>query len=200
MPFRLAEERIFEMGFAPSLKPFMNHKPKELRRLYEPLSALRALYEQIADGKKPILTEGRGMGIQQRRRDFVNAIAYLCAFKKDCELAVAVRKNDCGKAVITVAGSRDIGQDVIPFLVGLSTMLEDISEPLDHDTKQSVLSVFSDYVMEYHKENIFECYRDMMKDIAPICLHLMSNESQKPEGMTAKYTQISPCAERQFHF
>ena len=199
-PFGLAEERIFEMGFAPNLKHFTNHRPKELYRLYEPLSALRALYEQIPDGEKPTLTEGRGMGIQQRRRDFVTAIAYLGAFKKDCDLAVAVRKGDGGKAVVTVAGSRDIDQDVIPFLVGLSAMLENISGPLDHDTKQSILSIFSDYVMEYHKDNIFECYRDMMKDTVSICLHLMTNESQKPGGMTANYAQITSSTKRHFHF
>lgn len=180
------------MGFTPSPKSFMNHKPKELCRLYEPLSTLCALHEQISDEKNPIPTEGRGMGIQQRRRDFVNAIAYLGAFKKDCDLAVAMRKDNCGKAVVTVAGTRDIDQDIIPFLTDLSEMVKKgISGPLGHDTKQSVLSVFSDYVMQHHKENIFERYRDMMKDIAPICLRLMTNESQKAGGMTAKHVQTS---------
>lgn len=166
----------------------MNHKPKELRRFYEPLSTICALYEQMPDAKNPILTEGHGLGIRQRRRDFVNAIAYLGAFKEDCDLAVAVSKDDYGCAVVKIAGSRDIDQDVIPFLEDLLKLVtKSTSERPSHDAKQSILSLLSEYVMKFHNKSIFERYGELLRDIAPICLRMMMDESQKAGGMTAIY-------------
>jgi hypothetical protein len=80
------------------------HKPKELRRFYEPLGILYEL--TLRDQMKPrsvFSVSAGGISIMQRRRDFVDSIAFIGAYSKECEIAVALERQP-DLLIVRVAG------------------------------------------------------------------------------------------------
>ncbi|KOC14629.1 hypothetical protein AFLA70_880g000141 [Aspergillus flavus AF70] len=115
------------MAQRPASSPYVCHRPRELRRLYEPLSLLCALQEQMVEQKDIEVVDVGGVGgILHHRRDFLNALVQLAAFEQGCDLAITAGY-DHDSVVIAVAGSPDVSDQVIRFLKRLLDMVTDNS-------------------------------------------------------------------------
>lgn len=157
-----------------SRSQYDTHKPKELRRLYEPLAVLYEL--TMTDATKPrsnFSTSAHGISIMERRRNFVDAIAFIGAYRKECEIAVAVERQPDG-LIVRVAGTGDIDRIVVPFLNELLHQLSNIvnlpKDEIEGDKKKRILSSLSDIAVEFAKEKVFAHYMKLLHDIAPVCL------------------------------
>ncbi|KAE8422778.1 hypothetical protein BDV36DRAFT_279609 [Aspergillus pseudocaelatus] len=161
---------------------YVSHKPKELRRLYEPLSLLCALREQIPEHKLSEVDDARGMsGISQRRRDFLNALVRLAAFKQEWHLAITAGC-DQESVIIAVAGDLDVSNPVVRFL---DALLEMVKQALDADLNATTLDAeicnISNYVMKWQRDNSFAVYHRIFDHIAPVCIPIMAAWSNDPE-------------------
>ncbi|KAL2827774.1 hypothetical protein BDW59DRAFT_171218 [Aspergillus cavernicola] len=150
------------------------HKPKELRRFYEPLGVLHELTMKGASKPRSIFsTSARGISIMQRRRDFVDAIAYIGAYRKGCEIAVAVERRP-DALFVRVAGTAEIDKIVVPFLNNLlpqlSIILKHSAGDIKDDLNDKILVHLSDMVLDFGQEKIFAHYMKILQHIAPICL------------------------------
>ncbi|KAB8071216.1 hypothetical protein BDV29DRAFT_193450 [Aspergillus leporis] len=168
------------MGSPSTYSPYINHKSKDLRRLYEPLSLLRALNDQITE-KQPIeVVDSRGVGILQRRRDFLNALVRLGAFKEGCNLAITAGKDD-ENVIIAVAGSEAVNDDVVPFL---ETLLELATkgphEGSKREPRQMELLQMAAYVMKWHNNKTFALYHEIFDYLAPVCIPVVIARLQEP--------------------
>ncbi|BDD62854.1 hypothetical protein MAP00_007811 [Monascus purpureus] len=158
-----------------SRSQYDTHKPKELRRLYEPLAVLYELTMKDATKPRSIFsTNTHGISIMERRRNFVDAIAFIGAYRKECEIAVAVERQPDG-LIVRVAGTGDIDGIVVPFLSELLHRLSNIvnlpKDEIKGDKKKRILSSLSDVAIEFAKEKVFAHYMKLLHgDIAPVCL------------------------------
>ncbi|KAL5003003.1 hypothetical protein BDV10DRAFT_190939 [Aspergillus recurvatus] len=164
-----------------SRSPYDTHKPKELRRLYEPLAVLYELTMKGTTKPRSIFsTSAQGISIMQRRRNFVDAIAYIGAYRKGCEIAVAIERQPDGLTV-RVAGTGDIDGIVVPFLNDLLHLLSKIvklqHDEIKQDEKEKILLSLSDIALDFAQEKIFDHYMKLLHDIAPVCLADMTKGS-----------------------
>ncbi|KAL4925950.1 nucleic acid/nucleotide deaminase domain-containing protein [Aspergillus undulatus] len=148
------------------------HKPKELRRFYEPLGILYEL--TLRDQTKPrsiFSASARGISIMQRRRDFVDSVAFIGAYSKECEIALALERQP-DLLIVRVAGTGETEKIVVPFLNGLLRALSHIVKPNDirGELKDRIVLELSDMALDYAKEKTFAHYLKILHDIAPICL------------------------------
>ncbi|OGM41177.1 hypothetical protein ABOM_009868 [Aspergillus bombycis] len=168
----------------PASSPYVRHKHPELRRLYEPLSLLYVLREQIPE-RRPIavINAGGVGGILQRRRDFLNALVELAAFKQGYDLAITAGY-DHENVIIAVAGNQDVSDLVVPFLERLLGMVTSaLHVGLNDETCNRELSNISNYVMEWQNDNSFAVYHSIFDHIAPICIPVMATGTNDPKGM-----------------
>ncbi|PIG85577.1 hypothetical protein AARAC_007338 [Aspergillus arachidicola] len=166
------------MAQRPASSPYVRHRPRELRRLYEPLSLLCALQEQMAEQKDiEVVGAGGVEGILHPRRDFLNALVQLAAFEQGCDLAITAGY-DHDSVVIAVAGSPDVSDQVIEFLKSLLGMVTNaLDAGLRAETWNRELSNISNYVMGLHNENSFAVYHTILDHIAPICINQIAARS-----------------------
>lgn len=149
------------------------HKPKELRRLYEPLSVLHKLSTKGATKPRSLFsTSSRAISITQRRRNFVDAIACLGAYEKECKIAAAVEQLPDG-LVVRVAGTGDIDGIVVPFLNELLSLLSatlrlQTGEITDHE-KEIASGVLLDAALEFAPKKLYAHYMKLLHRIAPVC-------------------------------
>ncbi|KAE8322580.1 hypothetical protein BDV39DRAFT_218454 [Aspergillus sergii] len=164
--------------------PYVRHRPRELRRLYEPLSLLCALQEQMAEQKDIEVVDAGGVGgILHPRRDFLNALVQLAAFEQGCDLAITAGY-DHDSVVIAVAGSPDVSDRVIRFLERLLGMVTGaLHAGSCAETWNRELSKISNYVTGLHNENSFAVYHMIFHQIAPICINSMAASSSDAKGM-----------------
>ena len=169
----------------PASSPHVCHKHRELRRLYEPLSLLHALREQIPEHRPIEVIKAGGVGeILNRRRDFLNALVELAAFKQGCDLAITAGHDHDG-VVIAVAGNQDVSDLVVPFLEMLLGMVTNaLHADLDAATWHKEFSNISNYVMEWQNDHSFAVYHTIFGHIAPICIPVMAAGANDPKGMT----------------
>ncbi|KAE8374850.1 hypothetical protein BDV26DRAFT_295608 [Aspergillus bertholletiae] len=162
---------------------YLQHRPKELRRLYEPLALLCALRRQIAE-QRSIQSEGDGgwRGALQHYRDFLDALVRLATIKQGYNLAITAVK-DGEEVIILVAGNQDVTDDVVPFL---NTMLEMVTRgrhaSTDGETRNSELLNISNYAMSCQNDNIFAIYQRLFVEFAPVCIPEITARLQKLEG------------------
>ncbi|KAE8133561.1 hypothetical protein BDV38DRAFT_257969 [Aspergillus pseudotamarii] len=157
-----------------SRSQYDTHKPKELRRLYEPLGVLHELTMKGTTKPRSILsTSAQGISIMQRRRNFVDAIAYLGAYGKGCEIAVAVERQPDG-LIVRIAGTGDVDGTVVPFVNDLLRMLSDTlklgNDEIKGDNKESILICLSNFALDFAQEKVFAHYMKLLHHIAPVCL------------------------------
>ncbi|KAJ1710061.1 hypothetical protein NYO67_7775 [Aspergillus flavus] len=173
------------MAQRPASSPYVCHRPRELRRLYEPLSLLCALQEQMVEQKDiEVVDVGEVGGILHHRRDFLNALVQLAAFEQGCDLAITAGY-DHDSVVIAVAGSPDVSDQVIRFLKRLLDMVTGaLHAGLCAETWNRDLLKISNYVTGLHNENSFAVYHMIFHQIAPICINSMAARSSDPKGMT----------------
>jgi hypothetical protein len=150
------------------------HKPKELRRFYEPLGILYEL--TLRDQMKPrsvFSVSARGISIMQRRRDFVDSIAFIGAYSKECEIAVALERQP-DLLIVRVAGTGETEKIVVPFLndllTALSTVVKSSTDDIRSKLQDRIVIHLSDMALNYGQEKIFAHYMKIMQDIAPMCL------------------------------
>ncbi|KAH0542310.1 hypothetical protein FGG08_003247 [Glutinoglossum americanum] len=109
--------------------PTISIKRKLARRFYEPV-LLMHLLSQIrgARTKRPIDTGDFRHSRQERRRDFADAIAYICAFDTGGGhvMAAALEQTPQGITVWLAANSTRAGENVIAFLRDILAKLVDI--------------------------------------------------------------------------
>lgn len=163
------------------------HKPKELRRLYEPLGVLHEL--STKDETKPrsiFSTSSQAISVTQRRRDFVDAIAFLGAYEKECEIAVAVEKRPDG-LIVRVAGTGDIDGIVVPFLNDLldllSTTLRQRKDEIQGCEKEISFDFLSDTALDFASKKVYSHYMKLLHHIAPVCF---ADMERGPNGMQKK--------------
>ncbi|QMW35126.1 hypothetical protein G4B84_010617 [Aspergillus flavus NRRL3357] len=149
------------MAQRPASSPYVCHRPRELRRLYEPLSLLCALQEQMVEQKDiEVVDVGEVGGILHHRRDFLNALVQLAAFEQGCDLAITAGY-DHDSVVIAVAGSPDVSDRVIQFLKRLLDMVTGaLHAGLCAETWNRDLLKISNYVTGLHNENSFAVHAD----------------------------------------
>ncbi|KAE8374940.1 hypothetical protein BDV26DRAFT_269096 [Aspergillus bertholletiae] len=169
-----------------SRSQYDTHKPKELRRLYEPLGVLHELTMKGTTKPRSIFsTSAQGISIMQRRRNFVDAIAFLGAYGKGCEIAVAVERQPDG-LIVRVAGTGDIDGTVVPFVNSLLGMLSATmklgKDEIKGDNKERILLCLSDFALDFAQEKVFSHYMKLLHHIAPVCLADMTaglNEARR---------------------
>ncbi len=149
------------------------HKPNELRRLYEPLGVLHELTTKSATKPRSIVsTRSQAISITQRRRDFVDAIAFLGAYEKETEIAVAVEQRPDG-LIVRVAGTGDIDGIVVPFLnellVLLSTTLRRLKDEINGDGKEVACDFLADTALDFASKKVYAHYMKLLHHIAPVC-------------------------------
>ncbi|KAL4962968.1 nucleic acid/nucleotide deaminase domain-containing protein [Aspergillus stella-maris] len=153
---------------------YNTHKPKELRRFYEPLGILYEL--TMRDQMKPrsvFSVSARGISIMQRRRDFVDSIAFIGAYSKECEIAVALERQP-DLLIVRVAGTGETEKIVVPFLndllTALSTVVKSSIDDIRGELKDRIVIHLSDMALDFGQEKIFAHYMKIVQDIAPVCL------------------------------
>ncbi|KAL4780087.1 hypothetical protein BJX76DRAFT_364606 [Aspergillus varians] len=153
---------------------YNTHKPKELRRLYEPLGILYELTgKDVTSLRSNLSTSAQGINIMQRRRNFVDAIAFLGAYGKGCEIAVAIERQPDG-LIFRVAGTGDIDGTVIPFLNKLLGLLSDILKleqgVLRADKGEQILLSLSEFAVDFAQEKVFAYYMKLLHNSARVCV------------------------------
>ncbi|KAL4986545.1 hypothetical protein BDW68DRAFT_124581 [Aspergillus falconensis] len=163
---------------------YNTHKPKELRRLYEPLGVLYELTTKGATKPRRIFPpRGQGISIMQRRRDFVDAVAFLGTYTKECGIAVALERQP-GGLILRVAGTGDIDGKVVPFLNDLLHLLSAIvklqKDEVEGEVKERILLSLADIALDFAQEKAFAHYMKLLHHIAPVCLTDMTSELNDP--------------------
>ncbi|KAL2813875.1 hypothetical protein BJX63DRAFT_442745 [Aspergillus granulosus] len=155
----------------PSPRQYDTHKPKELRRFYEPLGILYRLNDQTKPHSM-FSSSGRGIDIMQRRRDFVDSIAYIGAYSKECEIAVALERQP-DRLILRVAGTGDIETTTVPFLNDLLSAVSHIvksgTDGIRGELKESIVFHLSEIALDFAEEKTFAQYMKILR-IASICL------------------------------
>lgn len=156
-----------------SSEGLINHKPKELRRLYEPLCLLHSLSEVRGDRIKPsdVSHDGPGSTGPRGYRRFVEAMAYICAYKKKSGYVTAVALEDTPQAIVVLLASNDgIDPQVISFvrrvLKILSWVIENHTIQFNEPEGQKVLKILSNFVLDLNTPKIYEYYQQVMKTVS----------------------------------
>ncbi|KAL5044624.1 hypothetical protein BDW71DRAFT_215649 [Aspergillus fruticulosus] len=154
-----------------STDQYNTHMPKELRRLYEPLGVLYELTMKGATKPRRIFPpRGQGISIMQRRRDFVDAVAFLGTYTKECGIAVALERQP-GGLILRVAGTGDIDGKVVPFLNDLLHLLSAIvklqKDEVEGEVKERILLSLADIALDFAQEKAFAHYMKLLHHIAP---------------------------------
>ncbi|OOO06746.1 hypothetical protein OAory_01089490 [Aspergillus oryzae] len=156
-----------------SRSQYDTHKPKELRRLYEPLAVLHELTMKGTTKPSIFSTRAQGINIMQRRRNFVDAIAYLGAYTKGCEIAVAVERQPDG-LIVRIAGTGDVDGIIVPFVNELLRMLLDTlnlgNDEIVGNNKEKILTCLSNFALDFAQEKVLAHYMKLLHHIAPVCL------------------------------
>jgi hypothetical protein len=155
---------------------------KVTRRFYEPLLLLDAL-GVVRGGriKSDIVPGDSGSSHIQLRRDFVDTIAYICAFSKgaDYVTAVALEKTPQG-IVVWLAANSNVGEEVIAFL---EKILESVRRVADQDNvedlhqaalpaRQTILSMIVDFQvprLEVYRKQIIKACILPCREVLTVC-------------------------------
>ncbi|KAJ6024630.1 hypothetical protein N7540_005427 [Penicillium herquei] len=161
----------------------ISHQPRRLRLLYEPLCLLHSLGEVRGDRIKPgeLSHEGSGLTGPRCYRSFVDAIAYICAYRKEPDYVTAAALEDTPDAIVVVlAANGGIDRDVVIFLetvvlVILSWVVKNYRISLVKKEGQKVMKVLADYVLSLNAPKIFQYYQQVNKAVSSLVQRL-SNE------------------------
>ncbi|KAJ5729091.1 uncharacterized protein N7483_003599 [Penicillium malachiteum] len=140
-----------------------SHQPRRLRLLYEPLYLLHSLGEVRRDWIKPGEVSHEDLGSTGPRcyQNFVDAIAYICAYRKEPEYVTAAALEDTPDAIVVfLAANGGIDRDVVIFLknvvlVILSWVIKNHSISLVKTEGQKVMKVLADHVLSLNAPESF---------------------------------------------
>ncbi|KAI2734488.1 hypothetical protein DTO013E5_9983 [Penicillium roqueforti] len=148
----------------------MEHQPKRLRLLYEPLCLLRILSEVRGDRIKPgdIFPEGPGLSATKSYRSFVDAIAYICAYRKRPGYVTAAALEQTPDAIVILLAANDgIDTAVVTLLekvlIILSWIIENPTVRLDTKEGREVMKILTVHVLGLNAPKIFEYYQQVNK-------------------------------------
>ena len=103
-------------------------RPKVLRRFYEPLLLLDSLGRVRGESlKKSINPEDESFRTFKHQRSFADALAYICAYRKEPEYVTATALESTPEGVrIWLAANQSVEQVVIQFLLGTLQRVESV--------------------------------------------------------------------------
>lgn len=153
----------------------MTHESKKLRLLYEPLCLLHSISEIRGDRIKPddLSHESPALTGPRLYRRFVEAMAYICAYKKRPGYVTAVALEDTPeKIVVLLAANNDIEQQVIHFVEKVLKVLSWVIE--NHAVRQNtldgqrVMQILTENVLEFNTPKIYEYYQQVIKVVSTV--------------------------------
>ncbi|KAJ5814099.1 uncharacterized protein N7503_000849 [Penicillium pulvis] len=164
----------------------MCHQPRKLRLLYEPLCLLYTLSQVRGDRIKPseILQEEPGLTDPKRCRDFVDAIAYICAYRKEPGYVTAVALEETPEEiVILLAANSGIDSKVTSLLETiqriLSWVISNHTVRLDEKEGQQIFKFLADCVLSLNAPKIFQYYQQVNKTVSLVMDRLCTESTLK---------------------
>ncbi|CDM26246.1 unnamed protein product [Penicillium roqueforti FM164] len=166
----------------------MEHQPKRLRLLYEPLCLLRILSEVRGDRIKPgdIFPEGPGLSATKSYRSFVDAIAYICAYRKRPGYVTAAALEQTPDAIVILLAANDgIDTAVVTLLekvlIILSWIIENPTVRLDTKEGREVMKILTVHVLGLNAPKIFEYYQQVNKLVSLVMGRLNAEPKLKDQ-------------------
>lgn len=152
----------------------LEHPQHRLRLLYEPLSLLETLDRTRGDRITPdvVPSHDTKFSVIGSQRSFVNAIAYLCAYKKEpVYVTAAALEKGPEEIVIWLAANNGIEQAVIdfmnPVLTIITWLVDRSSANLSNSDGASALSLLTDMALSFNSPRIFSYYQQVVNRAAP---------------------------------
>ncbi|PLB36140.1 nucleic acid/nucleotide deaminase domain-containing protein [Aspergillus candidus] len=152
----------------------LEQQQSRLRLLYEPLSLLDTLDQTRGDRIRPddVPSHGAKFSLINSQRSFVNAIAYICAYKKGpAYVTAAALEKAPEEIVLWLAANQGIELAVIDFLnpvVKIITWLVGkTSARLKNEEGASALSHLTGITLSFNSPRIFSYYRQIVNQAAP---------------------------------
>ncbi|KAI9813828.1 MAG: hypothetical protein M1827_003618 [Pycnora praestabilis] len=159
---------------------------KVQRRFYEPLLLLRIL-DPVRGQHIPRQDYEIASGNQELRKDYTNAIAYICDRKTggDTVTAVALQKLPSG-VVIWIAANKNIQSGTIDYL---RDVLKDVDQ-VTSDTKVLVECRVFSKIIQFNKERL-DTYIRFLSGYLPKCLIALHLELAAGEAMLEHTRRIA---------
>lgn len=177
----------------------LEQQQSRLRLLYEPLSLLDTLDQTRGDRIRPddVPSHGAKFSLINSQRSFVNAIAYICAYKKGpAYVTAAAFKKAPEEIVLWLAANQGIELAVIDFLnpvVKIITWLVGkTSARLKNEEGASALSHLTGITLSFNSPRIFSYYRQIVNQAAP---DVMPELARDP-----RFRGLSPVLQLPFSF
>ncbi|KAJ5496812.1 hypothetical protein N7463_008799 [Penicillium fimorum] len=169
------------------------HQPRKLRLLYEPLCLLHTLSEVRRDRIKPGDVSYETVESNQPKycRNFVDAIAYICAYQKKSGYVTAVALEETPDAiVILLAANNGIDTAVQNLLEKVSVIIlwivQNSTVQLDTKEVQGVMRILTHYVLSLNAPKIFEYYQQVNKSVSSVMGRLKTEPGLKDHGSIIK--------------
>ncbi|PKY08129.1 hypothetical protein P168DRAFT_9359 [Aspergillus campestris IBT 28561] len=154
--------------------PVLEQRQSRLRLLYEPLSLLDTLDQTRGDRIRPddVPSHDAEFSLIGSQRSFVNAIAYICAYKKGpAYVTAAALEKAPEEIVLWLAANKGIEPAVIDFLnpvVKIITWLVGkTSARLENEEGASALNLLTGKTLSFNSPRIYSYYCQIVNHAAP---------------------------------
>ncbi|KAJ5644783.1 hypothetical protein N7507_010794 [Penicillium longicatenatum] len=169
------------------------HQSKTLRLLYEPLCLLYTLSQVRGNRTKPseISHEGPGLTGPRCYRNFVDAIAYICAYRKEPGYVTAAALEETpNEIVVLLAANSGVDDKVIGLLKTihgiLSWVISNHTVRLDTSEGQKVLKFLIGCVLSLNAPKVFQYYQQVNKTVSLVMDRLKTEPSLKDRDSIIK--------------
>lgn len=153
----------------------IDHQPRKLRLLYEPLCLLHTLSEVRGDRIKSgdVSSEFPESSAPKCYRAFVDAIAYICAYQKKPGYVTTAALEEAPDAIVILLAANDgIDMTVLALLekvrVILLWIVENSAVQLDTKEGRGIMKILTDYVLSLNTPKIFEYYQQVNKSVSSV--------------------------------
>lgn len=183
---------------AGAIEPF-EHESGRIHRFYDIICLLHSL--SIVRGsriKRKFSVEQDGCNIAKFRRDFADALAYICAYDKNakCVTAIALGRRD-EKIIVWIAANEKVKQKVRSFLNQVLKMLDEIANetvswapghyPITQSHQKPKPCNLLNVILEFNKERNHKYYTAFVSCWTKIC------KSGAATGEAPKLQYLSIC-------
>ncbi|KAL4925949.1 nucleic acid/nucleotide deaminase domain-containing protein [Aspergillus undulatus] len=166
----------------------MEHDPGDVEAFYEIICFSRSLNIVRGNRIKPVFSaENDGVDLAKCRRDFMDAIAYFCAYNgsPDYVTAVALGKSET-KVILWIASNAKVSGKVIEFLEsdvlnvvqGLAHAVTQGSLP---PSKEERVTGLLNRVLQFTSQKTFKYYRNAVNTWKCICESWNTEEISEPD-------------------
>ncbi|KAJ5987979.1 hypothetical protein N7481_003189 [Penicillium waksmanii] len=167
----------------------MAYKDKRLRLLYEPLGLLHALGEVRGDRIKTsdLNDEGRGLSGPRCHRNLVDAISYICAYRKEPGYVTAAAIEEAPDAIVVLlAANGGIDVKVVTFLETVLKILSwVIKNPsgvrLTKTEGRKIMKILAEHVLAFNAPKIFQYYLQVSKMVPSLLMRLSTEPALKDD-------------------